>query len=123
MRVYPHTYDAKAYACDSFEPYTTDLFEKSVHSNATVLDIGAQFGYYTLLAARAVGAGGTVVAFEPEPSNLALLRQNISLNPFVSAVRVVPHAVSETDSIRELFIYEGSDSHSLHRHPKVVVKE
>src|SRR5690606_2486426 len=41
-----------------------------------VLDAGANIGYFTLLAARAVGVTGRVYAFEPEPDNHALLAAN-----------------------------------------------
>ena len=43
----------------------------------TLLDIGANVGYFSLLGARAVGPAGTVVAIEPEPANYALLCANI----------------------------------------------
>lgn len=46
----------------------------------TVVDIGAHVGYYTLLASRAVGRRGHVVAFEPQPGNAALLRANVARN-------------------------------------------
>jgi FkbM family methyltransferase len=46
----------------------------------TVLDIGANVGFYTVLAGRWVGEVGRVVAFEPDPVNLGLLRRNIVEN-------------------------------------------
>jgi FkbM family methyltransferase len=63
----------------------------AIRPGATVLDVGANVGYMTLLAAHAVGPAGQVVAVEPEPANLALLRANVWLNGFAS-VRVLPVA-------------------------------
>ena len=48
----------------------------------TVFDIGGYEGIYTLFFARAVGARGHVVTFEPNPVNYALIRQNVELNDF-----------------------------------------
>jgi len=58
-----------------------------------VFDIGANVGFYTLLAARGVGSGGRVVAFEPEPKNVELLRSHVRINR-LSNVEVIPAAVS-----------------------------
>ncbi|RMD72676.1 MAG: FkbM family methyltransferase [Bacteroidetes bacterium] len=44
---------------------------------ATVVDVGAHFGYFTLLAARLVGPGGRVHAFEASPATFEVLRANV----------------------------------------------
>jgi FkbM family methyltransferase len=46
----------------------------------TVVDVGANIGYYSVLAAQQVGASGRVLAFEPDPRNYQLLLENIALN-------------------------------------------
>jgi FkbM family methyltransferase len=63
-----------------YEERETNLVRKLVRRGDVVLDIGAHIGYYTLLFASLVGEEGQVYAFEPEPSNHALLLRNISLN-------------------------------------------
>jgi FkbM family methyltransferase len=50
----------------------------AVRPGMTVLDVGANIGFVTLLLARAVGSGGRVVSVEPHPANLHLLRANIA---------------------------------------------
>lgn len=55
------------------------------------VDVGANIGYYALLAARRVGAGGLVLAFEPSQREFARLLENIAVN---SAVNVVPVSVA-----------------------------
>lgn len=48
-----------------------------VTPGATVLDVGANVGYFTLLVAQIAGPGGAVVAVEPEARNVAVLRANL----------------------------------------------
>jgi FkbM family methyltransferase len=50
----------------------------------TVFDIGGYEGIYTLFFARAVGAKGRVVTFEPNPINHAVIRRNVELNGFTN---------------------------------------
>lgn len=54
------------------------------------VDVGANFGWYACLLARHGGRHPTVVAFEPAPANLALLRENLRQNGCEAAVHVVP---------------------------------
>lgn len=58
----------------------TELFRKTVKRGMNVVDVGANLGYYTLLAAGLVGDSGSVTTFEPEPNNYALLVKSISIN-------------------------------------------
>lgn len=64
----------------------------AISPGQVVLDVGAHVGFYTLLASRKVGAQGRVVAFEPEPRNLEVLRSHIQINR-VSNVAVIAAAV------------------------------
>ena len=76
-----------------WEASETAAFLAQVRAGMCVFDIGANMGYYTLLAARAVGPSGLVYAFEPEPHNFELLTRNIAENGFTN-VRPVRAAVS-----------------------------
>src|SRR5580692_4386710 len=50
----------------TFEPAETSLVKKHLQPGMTFVDVGANVGYYTALAARLVaGNGGRVIAFEP----------------------------------------------------------
>lgn len=60
----------------------------------TALDIGANFGYYSVLFAQAVGPAGRVVAFEPNPVMLVELQHNLALNQFTN-VTVQPVALGD----------------------------
>lgn len=61
------------------EKTVTDAFIEHLRPNALVVDAGANFGNYTLVAAKYVGAKGRVIAFEPNAETFALLRANIAL--------------------------------------------
>lgn len=110
----PGEYAAPDLVADRYEPGTTRLFRELLEPGQTVIDIGAHAGYYTLLAARAVGATGRVIAFEPAPRNLALLRQNVAQNGYAEIVTVVPSAVSNAVG-RQTLLLSGFDTgfHSL----------
>ena len=47
----------------AYEPYTTSVFQRFLKPGMTVIDIGANIGYFTLLSASIVGKGGHVFAF------------------------------------------------------------
>jgi FkbM family methyltransferase len=65
------------------------------------VDIGANIGNVTIeMLSRVPGA--TAVAFEPDPVNLGLLRQNLAANQMADRVLVVPVALSDTDGSVEL---------------------
>ena len=63
-----------------FEPLQTALFTESLRESATLVDVGANIGYYSLLAARRVGGRGRVFAMEPNPETYSMLLQNIKIN-------------------------------------------
>lgn len=63
-----------------YEPELTALFGRLARPGWTVLDVGANAGYFSLLAADLGGPGSHVVAFEPQPRIAALLRRTLELN-------------------------------------------
>lgn len=79
------------YSTESFE---TKVFEKYLKKGITVLDLGANIGFYTLLSSAKVGNDGKVFAFEPSPKNLKLINSSLKENSF-SNVIVVNAAVSD----------------------------
>ena len=73
------------------------LVSKEVHTNTVFYDIGANVGFYTLLASKLVDSG-KVFAFEPAPRNLAYLRRHLELNS-CSNVEVLAFAVSDKNGV------------------------
>jgi FkbM family methyltransferase len=64
-----------------------------LHPGDVFYDIGANIGWYSLLAARAVGHSGKVIAFEPNLPNAVLLQKNVATNR-LGNVTVIPAAVT-----------------------------
>jgi len=65
------------------------------------VDVGANWGYHTLLAAALVKAGGRVLSLEPDPRLFACLTANLSRN---SLTHVVPVPFAASDSAGELLL-------------------
>ena len=61
-----------------WEPFETMVFRRMCEPSSTVVDIGANVGWHSLVAGYALGPEGRVIAVEPEPGNLELLRRNAS---------------------------------------------
>lgn len=102
-----------AFAFGTWEPETTRLIHSLLFDGATFVDVGANVGYYTRLAARRVGRTGRVFAFEPSPENFACLVHNTRRLPNVTPVA---SAVSDrTGRVLPLFVGSVSGLHSLFR--------
>ena len=76
----------------SYESSLTRFTQSVVNAGDTFWDIGAHFGYYTLLGSRAVGDAGHVYCFEPSTSNLWYLNHHIAWNQLQN-VSVQPFAI------------------------------
>ena len=61
-----------------FEAELTRVFLDYLKPGMIFFDVGAHFGYYSLLASRLVGESGQVHSFEPTPSTFAVLRSNLA---------------------------------------------
>ena len=101
-----------------WEELTTEMFKKVVKEGDVVVDLGANLGYYTLLAARLVGRKGKVYAFEPEPINYSLLLKNIELNGYDNIV-AVQKAVSDVSGKVRLFLdKKDTGAHTIYQPSK-----
>jgi FkbM family methyltransferase len=89
----------------TYEPEEAALFEAAVQPGMTVVDVGANIGVYTLLAARAA-TSGRVIAFEPDDTSAALLERNVTANRFAN-VTVVKKALASFSGVTRLFVVAG----------------
>ena len=90
-----------------YEPLETEFVKKEVKKGNVVLDIGANIGYYTLIFAKLVGENGKVFAFEPDPTNFALLKKNVEMNGYKNVV-LVQRAVSNKTGKLKLYLCEDN---------------
>jgi FkbM family methyltransferase len=106
----------QAYALNRIhEETTTNLFKKVVKEGDVVIDLGANIGYFTLLAAKLVGPTGKVFAFEPEPKNFSYLKKNVELNNYTNVI-IEQKAVSNYNGETKLFICPyDSGHHTINR--------
>jgi FkbM family methyltransferase len=63
-----------------YEPQETALVQTILKPGMTFVDVGANWGYFTLLAAHQVGTSGKVVSLEPDPRLFPMLAANIAVN-------------------------------------------
>jgi FkbM family methyltransferase len=64
----------------TWEKSETEVVRRLLRPGDTFVDVGANVGWYTLIASRAVGETGRVIAFEPAPGSYSLLAQNAKDN-------------------------------------------
>ena len=91
-----------------WEPYETSLLLRFLGPGDVFVDVGANIGYFSVLAASVVGAQGAVFAFEPDPNNYRLLRANAQLNGFDGTINAVEVALSNTGGEGRLFLSEDN---------------
>ena len=72
----------EAFFTGRYEPQETLIFNRLVDAGSVVVDVGANWGYFTLLAAQRAGRNGRVLALEPNPGLFAQLRTNVMQNGF-----------------------------------------
>lgn len=70
------------------------------------IDIGASYGYHTLVNARLVGPQGRVYAFEPQPTLLAALSENLQIN---NLINVRAEGLALSDRPEELRLHRFAD--------------
>lgn len=93
----------------TFERREHEVFSSLVRPGMTVLDIGANVGFYSLIASKLAGPEGRVVAFEPSERERRRLAAHLRLNR-ARNVTVRAHALGERDEIATLHVVDESDS-------------
>ena len=88
-----------------YEPELAYL-EEVLSPGKVFIDVGANFGVYTLVASKLVGAAGKVFAFEPTAQSFAILGQNVALNHSAN-VRAFQVALTQTRG--KAWLYHGWD--------------
>ncbi|HEX4157992.1 MAG TPA: FkbM family methyltransferase [Rhizomicrobium sp.] len=95
-----------------WESFETQVFARLLQADVEFFDIGANIGWYSLLAGRRLESRGIVHAFEPVPENVALLARNVAANA-LNNVRVNPYALGRTNGTTPIFL--SADNKGDHR--------
>lgn len=93
------------------EPETNKLL-MSIQKNEVFYDIGSNVGIYSLMAAQYSGIN--IVSFEMEPINCSIQHQNIHYNNLQDLITLIPVALSDKNSIRNVFFKDISPGDALH---------
>ena len=78
------------------------LMHQRIRPGMHVVDVGAHFGYFSILAAQLVGLDGRVVALEPAQDNLHVLYTNALTNNLTNII-IVPCAAAANTGTRTLY--------------------
>jgi FkbM family methyltransferase len=91
-----------------WESWLTVFIARTVKPGWSVVDVGANHGYYTLLLADLVGPEGKVAAIEPNPHLCSLLARSVAVNGFGGIVEVHEEAaVGEDDQSLSFYVPEN----------------
>ena len=91
-----------------WEPYESALVLQMLEPGQVFVDVGANIGYFSLLAAHRVGATGAVMAFEPDPGNHALLVRSATANGFSQVIHAELAGLAECDGEATLYLSEDN---------------
>lgn len=109
----------------NWEPYVTMTLERVLEAGDTFIDVGANFGYFTVMASGVVGKSGNVLSFECNPNIVRLLQENIELNECEN-VTLFEHALGDENGERNFFLSSEDTGHcsldQLDRSQKISVK-
>jgi len=101
-------------AADAYEPYESELFLSRLNADSVLIDVGANIGYYTMLAASKIRSG-KIYAFEPNRRNFHILQMNMILND-IRNVELFQMAVSDTTGTAQLYLSEDNfGDHQLYQ--------
>lgn len=92
------------YASKTYEPPVTDILRRLLQPGDFFVDVGANIGFFSLLAAQLVGKQGHVFAFEPFSQNVKLFYLSQQVNKF-EQIDLFPIAVSDRS---KLYLYDNA---------------
>lgn len=98
------------------EPVSTYTYQDALEgrSSVTVVEIGANIGYYALQPCSILGDSAEVICIEPDPQNAEILRENISLNGYEDNMDVFVGAVGDETGKADLRRTKKSNLSTLH---------
>ena len=100
----PDLIQSRIYLFGQWEPAITRFVQATLKPGDTFIDVGANIGYYSLLAAHCVGSTGRIYAIEASPDIAATMRANIARNR-CTQVDLIEAAAS--DHCHEIALYSG----------------
>jgi FkbM family methyltransferase len=99
-------------ALGTYEIPIQHIFTEYLKAGDVFYDVGANVGFFSIIAAKLVGDNGQVYAFEPGSSNAVAVRHNAQLNNF-NHIEVIEKAVSDKSGAGQLLLAKYSGGHTL----------
>jgi FkbM family methyltransferase len=99
-------------ALGTYEIPIQNIFAQYLKAGDVFYDIGANVGFFSIIAAKLVGDNGQIYAFEPGTSNATAVHHNAQLNNF-NHIEVIEKAVSDTSGAGQLLLAKYSGGHAL----------
>jgi FkbM family methyltransferase len=100
------------YIMGTTEPEEQEALASVLKPGGVFYDIGANIGFYAVIAGRIVGEAGHVYAFEPFAESVAMIEKNAGLNQ-MSHITAVPAAATDTDGTVKLGVTAESALHTI----------
>lgn len=98
------------------EKFATEFFKSFLNEEDTILEIGANIGYYVLLENK-IANNGKIFAFEPLLFNRKLLNMNVKLND-VNNIEIFPFALGDQNKEQKFYIYKKRNWSSFNKNIK-----
>lgn len=121
MNVTASCFGLELYKKNNYEPFSTDLVKYLLKPGALFVDIGAYYGYYSLLAYQSQ-EDVKVIAFEPAKENFDILKMNLKHNK-AKNFEIYNLAASNREGIYPFNFTEASDCAGFHKHYLTSVRE
>lgn len=104
---YSRNANGAVYFLGEYEPELSAIVKGLLRSGDTCVDVGANFGWYTMLFSHLCGRNGAVHSFEPVPGALEQLKANVDLLGPRSNVRVNDLALGDREGEIQINTFEA----------------
>ncbi len=96
-----------------WEMWLTQFIARRIVPGMHVVDVGANFGYYSLLMGDLIGSSGRLLSVEPNPPVAEMLRKTLELNGFAARSTIVAAAAGAVDGVGSLLVPEGEPKNAM----------
>lgn len=103
------------------EKTTTEIFRKIIKPGNTFFDLGANIGYFSLLASKHVGEKGSVFSFEPEAKNFFYLKRNKEVNNYENMFPFQKAISNKNGTLSLFFCKYDSGHHTINQYSGIDV--
>lgn len=103
VHVRPEVWIERLMWAGAYERELVSLFKRALGPGMVALDVGANIGYFSVLAAGLVGETGLVHSFEPAPACFSQLKRNLAAFPWADAS---PFAVADESGVARFHFSE-----------------